>query len=173
MNREKAIFNAEEMIKMSVLKPAEIVEIGIEKEKKRRDFYALAADHFEDNSDLKELFVKLRDWEADHIRKFNEIRDQIAGGGYAEDYPGEMEGYMKSLVDSDLYDDINPDDFAESVRTPKEALNRGITFEKDAILFFSGLLKFLDEKSRDIVDKLVREEKQHMLYLAEMKKEIS
>ncbi|MBD3178340.1 MAG: hypothetical protein GF417_01340 [Candidatus Latescibacteria bacterium] len=158
---------------MSVLKPAEIVEIGIEKEKKRRDFYALAAEQFEDNDPLAELFIKLRDWEAEHIRKFNEIRSKIAGGGYAEDYPGEMEGYMDALVNSDLYDDINPEDFAKSITTPAQALDRGIAFEKDAILFFSGLSRFLDESFGDIIKQLIDEERQHMVYLAKLKKEIA
>jgi len=158
---------------MSVLNPAEIVEIGIEKEKKRRDFYALAADQFSNNEPLAELFIKLRDWEAEHIEKFKEIRSTISGGGHAEDYPGEMEGYMNALVDSDLYDDINPEDFARSISTPEEALERGIAFEKDAILFFSGLSKFVDKGSKDVVRKLIKEEQQHMTYLFDMKQELS
>lgn len=158
---------------MSVLKPSEIVDIGIEKEKKRRDFYALAAEHFDENDDLNELFVKLRDWEEDHIRRFKEIGSEISGGGYAEDYPGEMEAYMNALVQSDLYDDINPDDFANSVKTPAEALERGMTFEKDAILFFSGLSEFLGKKGQEIVGKLIQEEREHLLYLFNMKREIA
>ncbi len=158
---------------MGVLKPADIVDIGIEKEKKRREFYALAADHFEENDELAELFGRLRDWEDEHVRKFKEIRGEVAGGEYAEDYPGEMEGYMKALVESDLYDDINPKDFAVSIQTPDQALQRGIAFEKDAILFFTGLAKFLDEDNKKTVNKLVKEEQQHMLYLSDMKRELS
>lgn len=158
---------------MSILNPSDIVDIGIEKEKKRRDFYALAAEHFKDNNDLSELFIKLRDWEEDHIRRFKEIRSEVSGGGQAEDYPGEMEDYMNALVQSDLYDDINPDDFARSINTPAEALDRGMTFEKDAILFFSGLSRFLDEKGQKIVKKLIQEEREHLLYLFNMKREIA
>jgi rubrerythrin len=158
---------------MSVLKPAEIVEIGIEKEKKRRDFYALAAEQFEDNDPLAELFIKLRDWEGEHIRKFKEIRSKISGGGYAEDYPGEMEGYMDALVNSHLYAHIKPEDFAKSITTPAQALDRGIAFEKDAILFFSGLSRFLDESFGEIIKQLIDEERQHMVYLAKLKKEIA
>jgi rubrerythrin len=158
---------------MGILKPANIVEIGIEKEKKRRDFYALAAEHFSDNDSLAGLFSELRDWENEHIKRFNEIRDNIPGGGYTEDYPGEMENYMNALVQSDLYDDINPEDFAGSINSPEDALNRGIAFEKDAILFFSGLSRFLDESNDSIIQKLIQEERQHLLYLIDMRQEIS
>ena len=56
----------------NILQPAEIVEIGIEKEKKRMEFYGLAAERFKDNKELNELFIKLRDWEVDHIKRFQE-----------------------------------------------------------------------------------------------------
>jgi rubrerythrin len=156
----------------NILQPAEIVEIGIEKEKKRRDFYALAADHFKDEAELAELFGKLRDWEEMHIKRFQEIRDTIAKAQYTEQYPGETEGYMQALVHSDLYSDITPEKFAEAVKTPAEALQKGITFEKDAILFFSGLLQFVDKRSKEIIEKLIGEEQAHMLYLFNMKKKL-
>jgi len=158
---------------MAILQPSDIVEIGIEKEKKRRDFYALAADHFSDDPDLAELFGKLRDWEEGHIRKFEKIRDTVAGGSYAESYPGEIEEYMQAVVDDDLYKDLSPESFAASVKTPAEALDRGIGFEKDAILFFGGLASFLDKKSKEVVDQLISEEQMHMVQLFEMKKKLA
>ncbi len=157
----------------NILQPAEIVEIGIEKEKKRRDFYALAADRFKGEKELGELFARLRDWEVEHIRRFEEIRDSVKKAQYTESYPGETEGYMDALVDSDLYAKITPERFAEIVKTPLDALDRGIGFEKDAILFFGQLARFIDPASKEIVDRLIKEEQQHMLYLFTMKKGMS
>lgn len=157
----------------NILQPAEIVEIGIEKEKKRRDFYALAAERFKGQKELGELFARLRDWEVEHIRKFEEIRDSVKKAQYTESYPGETEAYMDALVDSDLYAKITPDRFAEIVKTPLDALDRGIGFEKDAILFFGQLARFIDPASQEIVDRLIKEEQQHMLYLFTMKKGMS
>jgi rubrerythrin len=156
-----------------ILQPAEIVEIGIEKEKKRRDFYALAAERFAGTKELAELFARLRDWEVEHIRKFEEIRDGMKKAQYTESYPGEIEGYMDALVDGDLYAKITPEKFGEIVNTPADALVRGIGFEKDAILFFSQLARFIDPANREIVDRLIKEEQQHMIYLFNMKKEIT
>ncbi len=156
----------------NILQPAEIVEIGIEKEKKRREFYAIAADHFKDNKELAELFAQLRDWEDEHIKKFTEIRDHVSKAQYAESYPGETEAYMKALIESELYDEVTPDAFAAKVKNPADALDMGIRFEKDAILFFNGLTRFVDEKSKEICSTLVEEEQQHMLYLFNKKKEL-
>lgn len=154
----------------NILQPAEVVEIGIEKEKKRRDFYAIAADHFKDNAELAELFGQLRDWEEDHIKRFTEIRDHISKAQYSESYAGETESYMRALIESELYDAVTPEGFAEKVKTPADALDMGIRFEKDAILFFNGLSRFIDEKSKKITDQLIAEEQQHMLYLFNKKK---
>ncbi len=157
----------------NILQPAEIVEIGIEKEKKRRDFYAIAAERFSGRKELADLFARLRDWEVQHIRKFEQIRDTVVKAQYAESYEGETQAYMDALVDGELYARITPESFASLVHSPEEALDRGIGFEKDAILFFSQLTKFVDEKSGEIVKTLINEEKQHVLYLFEMKKSLT
>jgi rubrerythrin len=157
----------------SILQPAEIVEIGIEKEKKRRDFYALAALHFKERRELADLFARLRDWEIEHIRRFEEIRNHLKPALYAESYDGEAVAYMDALVDSDLYAEMTPERFKTVVKTPADALDRGIGFEKDAILFFSGLGRFIGEQSKSVIDQLIKEEQQHMLYLFNMKKDLS
>jgi rubrerythrin len=157
----------------NILQPAEIVEIGIEKEKKRRDFYALAAERFKGEKELADLFVRLRDWEVEHIRKFESIRDGVKKAQYTESYPGETEAYMDAVVDSDLYAKITPERFGEIVKTPVDALEAGIGFEKDAILFFSQLSRFIDPASAEVVDRLIKEEQQHMLYLFTMKRDMT
>lgn len=156
----------------NILQPADIVEIGIEKEKKRRDFYALAAEKFKDNSDLADLFGRLRDWEKEHIEKFEEILESVSGAHYQESYPGEIEAYMQAIVETELYDRINAESFGELVDSPEGALDMAVKFEKDAILFFSGLSSFIDEKMREIAGKLIAEEQQHIVFLAKMKKEM-
>lgn len=157
----------------NILQPADIVDIGIEKEKKRRDFYALASEKFKGNKELADLFTRLRDWEVEHIRKFEQIREGVRKARYTESYEGEIEAYMDALVDNDLYRAITPERFADLVKTPVDALDRGIGFEKDAILFFSQLARFIDAKSGEVVDTLIKEERQHIVYLFSMKKEIA
>ena len=157
---------------MAVLQPSDIVDIGIEKEIKRRDFYALAAEHFSGSAELAGLFGRLRDWEEAHIKKFKRIREDVKGGNYAESYPGEIHEYMAAVVDSDLYENLDAESFALAIKTPEEALDAGIGFEKDAILFFGGLAIFVDPKSREVIQELIAEEQQHMLQLFEMKKKL-
>lgn len=155
-----------------IFKVAEVVDLGIEKEKRRRDFYARVASRFQEH-ELKKLFARLRDWEEEHIKKFTQIRDSINEPDPVEAYSQEVGEYMRTLVDDRFYNEVSPKFFSENVKTSLEAINYGIGFEKDAILFFLEMLSFIDVGKRDAIQTLINEEKQHIIYLAEFKKKIA
>ena len=98
----------------NIFNVAEVVDIGIEKERARRDFYALVGEQFEDK-EMKALFARLRDWEDAHIEKFTDIRDEIKQLEPVESFKGEFESYMKALVDDKIYKDVEPGQFADNV----------------------------------------------------------
>ena len=123
---------------MALFKDVEIVDMGIEKEKARRDFYDRVAKSF-DAEDIKQLFTRLSKWEERHIERFSEIRKAILRDETSESYDGELNEYMRVLVDDKLYSTIGPDEFAERVRSPVDAIHYGIGFEKDAIKEALGL----------------------------------
>ena len=151
---------------------AEVMDMGIEKEKKRRDFYGLAAEKF-DSKDMKELFTKLRDWEESHIKKFTDIKNGIKESEATSSYPGELEDYMKSLVDDVLYKQVSADEFSKNVKTLLSAIQYGLGFEKDAILFFREMSPYMGKANKDAVEKLIDEEKQHIVYLTELKRKMN
>ena len=157
---------------MGVLQPTDLVDIGIEKEKKRRDFYKLAAEHFTGEEQLVELFTRLAAWEEEHIEKFEEIRESVSGGHNWESYPGELEAYMQAVVESSLYDKVTPELFGELVKTPADAFNVALKFEKDAILFFSGLSKYVTGEISKVTGQLIQEERDHVVQLTMMRKEM-
>ncbi|MFH1479557.1 MAG: ferritin family protein [Candidatus Omnitrophota bacterium] len=151
---------------------AEVIDMGIEKEKRRRDFYALVAERFT-NKDLKELFTKLKNWEEGHIKKFSGIKKNVEEIEATDKYPGELNDYINAMIDDTLYDQVLPDKFAKAVDTPLKAIDYGIGFEKDAILFFTELLRFTVSSSYKIeISKLIDEEKEHIIYLTTLKRKI-
>ena len=143
--------------------------MGIEKEKARRDFYALVAEHFE-NAEMKKLFGQLRDWEAIHVKRFTKIKSSLEPAPRVESYPGEMEAYMRSLVDDRFYREVSPDNFSAHVKTPLNAINYGISFEKDAILFFMEMVKYVQSDNKNTIMELMDEERMHVIYLENLKK---
>lgn len=152
----------------NVFNAAEIIDMGIEKERKRRDFYGYTASKFKDK-DMKELFSDLRDWEDAHIKKFTQIRDTLEESEATESYAGELADYAKATIDDILYKRISAEWFAANVREPLDAIRYGMGFEKDAILFFGELLKYMAPAHREKVQELIDEEKKHLLYLNNLK----
>ena len=157
---------------VNVFNTGEVVDIGIEKEKARKKFYDQVANHF-DEPEMKELFIKLRDWEDAHIRKFQSIRDALNEPKTVESYPGEMDAYGQALVDDKLYTEVNPDAFSQYVKTPLDAINYGIQFEKDAIFFFQEMAHFIKSNQEDVILQLIEEERKHIVYLVQLKKKIT
>ncbi|MFH0764328.1 MAG: ferritin family protein [Candidatus Omnitrophota bacterium] len=152
----------------NVFNAAEVIDMGIEKEKKRRDFYALAAAAFKDK-EVRDLFTKLRDWEELHIKKFMEIRNAIEESEVSETYEGEFASYVKATVDDILYKQVSAEWFAKFVKSELAAIQYGIGFEKDAILFFNELLKYMNPYHKEKVQALIDEEKKHLIYLSELR----
>jgi len=153
----------------NVFNAAEVIDLGIEKEKKRRDFYGYAAEKFKEK-DMKELFTRLRDWEEAHIKKFTEIKNSLEESEVAETYEGEFLSYLKATVDDILYKQVSPEWFSKNISKPLIAIQYGIGFEKDAILFFNELLRYMNPNHKEKVQVLIEEEKKHLLYLARLKR---
>ena len=153
---------------MALFNIAEVVDMGIEKEKRRRDFYGLVAERFQDK-EMKDLFMKLKGWEQTHIDKFSEIRESVLQAEATEKYPGELKAYMDAVINDKLYKDVSPDSFSQRVTSPLEAIEIGITFEKDAIVFFNGVLPYTVGGNKQVIQDIIDEERQHIIYLTQLK----
>ena len=153
----------------NVFNVAEIIDMGIEKERKRRDFYGLVAKTFKDK-EMADLFAKLKSWEETHIQKFTEIRNSVQESETTQSYEGEFEAYMKATVDDMLYGQVSAKEFSKNVKTQAIAIQYGMGFEKDAIVFFGELLKYMAAPHQEKVQELINEEKKHLIYLAELKR---
>ena len=146
----------------------EVIDIGIEKEKNRRDFYKSVSQKFDDKA-LKELFINLFEWETGHVAKFTEIRKNVAGSPGSATFKDDAALYIKSLIGDRLYKELTSDGFDRIVKTPLVAIYYSITFEKDSILLFSELTKYLHPLDKEKVRILIEEEKKHIIYLTELK----
>jgi rubrerythrin len=156
----------------NIFKIIEVVDLGIEKEKKRKEFYALAAVNFQDKA-LKELFTKLSNWEDEHIRRFTEIRDSLNDYETMESSKGELNDCISVFLQDTLYQNVNPALFRETIKTPIQAIEMGMEFEKDAILLFNELINRTEPSFTGTIKTLIQEEKQHLVYLNDMRKQLS
>ncbi len=152
---------------------SEIVEIGIEIEKNGRDFYNTLVRQTKDLK-AKESFEFLAKEEEKHIKVFQGILDSLEKYQPAESYPGEYFAYMNALAGEYVFTQKDKGrQLAEKTSGDKEAIDLGIGFEKDSIIFYEGMKKCVPEFDLKVLDSLINQEQQHLRMLAELKNSLT
>ena len=151
---------------------SEAVEFGIQIEINGRDFYKTLVEKSK-NEKAKELFKFLEREEDGHIKKFRKILKSIQNYEPKEAYPEEYFSYMNSLASEYVFTKKGKGlEIANKVKTDKEALDLGIGFEKDSIVFYEGMKKIVPGSDGPILDKLIQEENNHLKKLTDLKGEV-
>jgi len=156
----------------TVFTAREIAEIAVEKELKRKVFYATVT-RLSTNREMTKLFEFLTAEEDRHVATFAELRDSLPVDGRPDDYDADMQAYMDSVVEDRMYSDIESKDFVQDAIDTKQVFNLAISLEKDAILFFWEFLPYVSETDKKVVKALIDEEKSHIRLLAKMRKELN
>ena len=156
----------------TVFTAREIAEAAVEKEMKRRDFYANVS-KLSTNPEMTKLFEFLTAEEDRHVATFVKIRDGVPVEEVRpEEYDADMEAYMDSVVEDRLYSKIGSEDFVQKAIDAKDVFRLAIGLEKDAILFFWEFLPYVNDKDKQVVRTLMDEEKGHIRMLWKLKQEL-
>jgi len=151
---------------------SEIVEIGIQIEKNGRDFYNTLASQSK-NQKAKDIFKYLAGEEEKHILVFQKILSNVEKYEPPESYPGEYFAYMNALASEYVFTQKDKGkEIAQSIKTDKEAVDLGIGFEKDSIIFYGGMKKVVPEYNHKIIDELIAQEQNHLRQLSDLKKSL-
>lgn len=151
---------------------SEIVEIGIQIEKNGRDFYNALAKKSK-NSKAQDIFKFLAGEEEKHIAIFQKILDSVQKYEPAESYPGEYFAYMDALASEYVFTQKDKGkDIAQKTKSDKEAVDKGIGFEKDSIVFYEGMKRVVPEYDLKIIEQLIEQEKNHLKQLIELKSKL-
>jgi len=156
----------------TVFTAREIAEAAVEKEMKRRDFYANVT-RLSTNPEMTKLFEFLTAEEDRHVATFMKIRDGVSVEEVRpEEYDADMEAYMDSVVEDRLYSKIGSEDFVQKAIDAKDVFRLAIALEKDAILFFWEFLPYVNDTDKAVVKTLMDEEKGHIRMLWKLKQEL-
>ena len=156
----------------TVFTAREIAETAVEKEMKRRDFYANVT-KLSTDPEMRKLFEFLTAEEDRHVATFSKLRDGVPVEEVRpEEYDADMEAYMDSVVEDRLYSKIGTEDFVQKAIDAKDVFRLSIALEKDAILFFWEFLPYVNDNDKKIVRALIDEEKGHIRMLWKMKQQL-
>ena len=151
----------------------EIIEIAIEIEKNGVTFYR-ALTESANTARVKELFSYLAEEEKRHIARFQEILESAGGYQISEAYYAtQYMGYMKALADERVFrSDISAEEVADRAKSPGDAIDVAIGFEKESIIFLHEMRELLPESDRESIQKLLDEERNHLRQLSAIKVQI-
>jgi rubrerythrin len=154
---------------VNVFTAGEIVELGIQVEKNGRDFYDALARQSKGQEAIG-IYKYLMGEEERHIVVFQTILDKVSRYEPRQAYPEEYFAYMNALAGDYVFTQKGKGkELAQNTKSDKEAVDLGIGFEKDSILFYEGMKKVTPEGDIRIIDELIAQEQNHLRQLIELR----
>ena len=154
----------------------EIFQIGVQIESNGQKFYETIAKNTFDPS-AKKIFLDLAKWESKHIELFKKWQEKLPDSGKRGDLfdPNqELNLYLQATADSHVFfSNKDIPELASKCKTPVEALDLAVTFEKDSVVFYTMMKKLVTEHlGKAEMDTLIDEEISHIFMLTQKKKEL-
>ena len=148
----------------------EVFQIAIDIEENGKRFYEKAMD-IVDNPDVKDVLGSLAKDEAEHLKRFTELKAQLPKTATEDtvwDPEHEMNQYLQMMADMHVFrSDFDIEKELSQAKNPEDILKLGIQFEKDSIIFFLTMQDSTEEKNgREIIGQLIDEEKEHLRKLS-------
>lgn len=152
-----------------IFSASEIVEIGVRIEENGRAFYSRIAETVESES-VREVFTYLAKEEEKHIKVFKDLLYGFESYEPEISYTDEYFNYLKALSRQYIFtQDRAKAKGLNNIKSSLDAIDIGIGFEKDSILFYHEIKNMVWMEGREIIDKVIEEERKHFKRLWELK----
>lgn len=150
----------------------EIIDMAVKIEENGRAFYLAAEQNIEDEN-LAAALKKLADDESEHKAVFEALYKP--DGVYSLDsaYNEEVDGYIKAMAGAQVFaPGKSVAELARSAGDIFHVLALAMGAEKDSILYYSEMRNWVQPKDRDIIGKIIVEEKKHLQDLSDLHRTI-
>ncbi len=149
---------------------AEVFQIAIEIERNGKAFYDKAQKLIQD-AEVTALFADLANQEVEHEKRFEMLKSQLpqaATAATVSDPNDELAGYLRMMAEQHVFvSSAGVNEQLAQIKSSVDALKLAIQFEKDLVLFFLTMQDATcDEKGRELIQLLVKEEQEHLKRLS-------
>ena len=153
---------------MTLLTGDEIIEIAIQLEERGEAFYIEAAE-LATTASVKALFEELPEQERHHRRAFQRMGRGVVERALSSDQWDQFQAYTGALLQQSLFDRSGGGvSQAAGAMDEGEVLQAALGFEKETLLFFYELRDAVRDPGRQVVERIVQEEKRHIQRLSGM-----
>ncbi|MEE8419597.1 MAG: ferritin family protein, partial [Dehalococcoidales bacterium] len=159
---ERVVSHGKGFLMLNQVPSEGVMEIAIVNEKTGYTFYRNMAAAAKDNR-VREIFTCLADRERVHAATFTTLKGQLSK------YKSEQNGsagddrykYIKHLRASGIFTGERATALT-GISSDREAIDLGITHEKESILLYEGMRSSIPRRVLKVVDRLIGEEKEHL-----------
>ncbi|MGB2601322.1 MAG: ferritin family protein [Candidatus Omnitrophota bacterium] len=150
----------------------DILQMAVQAKERGKELYLVLARNSE-NYHVSKLFTEFAKDEQRHKLELEKWLDYVRGDKREEAYPGERSLYLKALVDDNAFKcDAATKQALEKTISEEEALQAGITFEKDFMLFLHDLKQHVTTGGESTIDSLIEDEVRHLKEMFHLKEKI-
>jgi rubrerythrin len=154
---------------MAFLQAADAVELAMGIEDSGEAFYRAVAKKAQ-TLPVRVLFEDLADQEVRHRAAFKKMGQELGDALLMDQEEWEQyQEYLQATVQSALFE--GPEKAlaaAETVNDEKEAIRMAMAFEKETILFFYNVRDVVTGGKKEVIDRIIDQEKAHVRRLAGM-----
>lgn len=155
-----------------LIKTREVIEAAVSIEENGFAFYKSVEKSIKDK-DVKDVFSFLAGEENRHIVAFKKIYEGIDDQEDTIIDDEDSSNYIKALAEKNVFTKKDAaNDMVKNINTPFNAINLALNFERDSILFFNEIKSFVSQDNRDLINKLIKEEHDHIVKLHKLENQL-
>ena len=148
----------------------EVIEQAVQTEKLGFEFYISMANKFDKDEKFRKFFETLAVKEQEHEKIFTGLKESI-GDQKLEGWE-EASQYLRAIVESEFFLGKNKSlPSLDHLETIDDVVRFAIGFEKETLLYFLSMKDVIKEK--ELVNKIVNEEKEHIVWLSDFRKSLT
>lgn len=155
---------------MSVFTAGEIIDFAERIHENGANFYQYAIQLVQ-NQDTKVLFGELADEERSHKKEIARIFAGIEKTIPQETYEGEYAQYLRNYIDNNVtFTKEAMDKGLAQISDACSAIDFALQMKQDSINYYQSVKDLVPKMQHDLIDKLIVEERNHFVKLANLRK---
>jgi len=152
---------------------SEIVTMAVEAEKNGFAFYQAMANRAIDEK-TRNIFAFLAEEEAEHENTFQQLLNNLSPIEMSHTDEAEYCNYLNAFTSTRIFNaSVDIDQLVQSITSDIEAVDIALNIEKESILFYYELREQEGGEGRESIDEIIREEKNHLTRLAQLKEALA
>ncbi len=157
---------------MSLFSAKDVFEFAVRIEENGEKFYRDSARKLA-NPEIKKLFVFLADEEVRHKQTFEKLAARMGSMQLPKQLDADYKAYLDAYSENLIFTESDTDRKIADIDDERTALFYALEKELDTIHYYREIRELIPASEQGLIEKIIDEERSHVVKLAEMKQKIT